>query len=133
MNTIIHLKKTNGDVEDKEKLIKWFEKMLNRIPDGEHLLEINPTDRTDRQNKYYWVCINYLAKAFGMSPNELHEHCKSEWLPTQEYFVLIKKKQLRSTTDLDKDQMSDYIEKVIRLAAEQGIVLPDIEEYKHQY
>lgn len=133
MNTIIHINKINGEVVFRQKLERWFSRMLDRIPEGEHLLEINPTDRTDQQNKYYWVCVNLLAKTFGISPNELHEHFKSEWLPSQEYFILVKKKQLKSTTDLYKDQMCDYIDKVVRFAADQGIVLPDVEEYKHQY
>lgn len=131
MKTIAHIRKVGGEIEDREKLTKWFDRLLNKLPDGEHLLEINPTDRTDAQNKFYWVCVRILANNFGISPEELHEHFKSEWLPSQEFFILTKRKQLRSTTDMSKDEMSVYIDKVIRLAAEQGIVIPDPEEYKH--
>ena len=38
---------------------------------------------------------------------------------------------MTSTTEQSKDQMSDYIERVIQFAAENGIALPDLEEYKH--
>ena len=46
---------------------------------------------------------------------------------------MTKNKQLRSTTEQNKDEMSEYIENVIAFASEQGIVIPDIEEYKHSY
>ena len=36
-------------------------------------------------------------------------------------------------TEQNKDEMSEYIENVIAFASEQGIVIPDIEEYKHSY
>lgn len=131
MKTIARIRKVGGEVEDRDKLIRWINMLLDKMTDGEHLIEISPTDRTDAQNKFYWVCVRIIANTFGVSPNDLHEHFKSEWLPSQEYFVLTKRKQVRSTSEMTKDEMSEYLEKVIRLAAEQGIVIPDPEEYKH--
>lgn len=132
MKLIQRVKKEGGVVQEREKLIRWFNRLLDKIQDGELVIELNPTDRTDAQNKYYWVLVHILAQSFGISDNQMHEFLKSAFLPSQDYFVLIKKKQLSSTTEQNKDEMTEYIEKVIRFGAEQGIVLPDAEEYKHQ-
>lgn len=131
MKLLKKIQKEGGEVKDREKLNKWLNKVLDSMPDGEFLMEINPTDRTDSQNKFYWVCIGIIARAFGISPNTLHTHFKSEWLPTEEYLVLVKKRRKTSTSDMTKDEMTEYIDKVIRFAAEQGIVIPDPEEFKH--
>lgn len=131
MKALQRIRKTDGAVEDREKLLRWFSRYLDQMPDGEQLIEFIETSRTDAQNKYYWVVLGIMAHSFGTTAEELHEYCKAEFLPTQEWFTLIRRKQLTSTTEQDKDQMSIYIDRVIRFAAENGIVLPDIEEYKH--
>jgi len=131
MKTLAHIRKEGGEIQDKPKLVKWFCRLLDKLPDGDHVVEIAPTDRTDMQNRFYWVCVNIISHQFGISSEQLHEHFKSEWLPRQEYFILTKHKQIRSTSDMNKDEMTEYIDKVIRFAAEQGIVIPDPEEYKH--
>lgn len=131
MKTISKINKTDGEIQEREKLLRWFNKLLDKMPDGEHIIEISSPDRTLAQNKYYWVVLGIIANEVGTSPYEIHKYCKSEFLPSQEYFVLVKKKGISSTTDLTKEEMVSYIDKVILLAAEQGIVIPDIEEYKH--
>lgn len=131
MKAIQRIRKTNGEVEDRDRLLRWFSRYLDRMPDGEQLIEFIETSRTDAQNKYYWVILGIMAQEFGTTAEELHEYCKAEFLPTQEWFTLIRRKQLTSTTEQSKDQMSDYIERVIQFAAENGIALPDLEEYKH--
>ena len=133
MKMMQRIRKEGGVVQDREKLLKWFNKLLDKLPDGEIVLELNPTDRTDAQNKYYWVIVHILANEFGITDNNMHEYLKDTFLPKREYFVLIKNKQLKSTTEQNKDEMSSYIDNVISFASEHGIILPDIEEYKHKY
>lgn len=131
MKAIQRIRKTNGDVENRDRLLHWFSRYLDRMPDGEQLIEFIETSRTDAQNKYYWVILGIMAQEFGTTTEELHTYFKAEFLPSQEYFTLIRQKRLTSTTEQSKDQMSDYIERVIQFAAENGIALPDLEEYKH--
>ena len=133
MKLMQRIRKVGGEVQDREKLLKWFNKLLDKLPDGEIVLELNPTDRTDAQNKYYWVLVHILAGSFGITDKDMHDYPKDTFLPKREYFLMIKNKQLRSTTEQNKDEMSEYIENVIAFASEQGIVIPDIEEYKHSY
>ena len=47
--------------------------------------------------------------------------------------MVIKNKQKESTTTLNVDQMGTLIDNVVRFAAENGIVVPDLEEYKHTH
>lgn len=131
MKAIQRIRKTNGEVEDRDRLLRWFSSYLDRMPDGEQLIEFIDTSRSDAQNKYYWVILGIMAQEFGTTAEELHTYLKAEFLPSQEYFTLIRQKRMTSTTEQSKDQMSDYIERVIQFAAENGIALPDLEEYKH--
>ncbi len=133
MKTIQHIRKIDGQVQDRERLLRWFSRYLDKMPDGEQLIEFIETNRTTMQNKYYWVVLGIMAQSFGTTAEDLHAYFKAEYLPSQEYFTLISNKKLKSTTEQTKDQMSIYIDKVIRFAAEQGIVIPDIEEYKHHF
>ena len=131
MKAIQRIRKTNGEAEDRDRLLRWFSRYLDRMPDGEQLIEFIDTSRSDAQNKYYWVILGIMANEFGTTAEELHTYFKSEFLPSQEYFTLIRQKRITSTTEQSKDQMSDYIERVIQFAAENGVALPDLEEYKH--
>lgn len=132
MRNVQYARKVDGEVEDKEKLLKWFGRFLDKMPDGEVLIEFTSTSRTDAQNKYYWVIVGIIGRTLGMQPEDVHKYFKECFLPKTEYFVAIKDKQLRSTTEQTKDQMAAYLDKIIRFAAEQGIIIPDLEEYKHK-
>lgn len=134
MKTIQHLHKINGEVVEREKLLKWFNRVLDKMADGDYVLDIDTTNRTDAQNRYYWgVVIPTLSNSFGISRDDIHEFLKDKFLPSQEYFVLTRQKKLSSTTAQTIDEMSSYLEKTIKFAAEQGVIIPDAEEYKHQY
>lgn len=133
MKHLQHIRKTDGVVQDRERLLRWFSRYLDRMPNGEQLIEFIETDRTTMQNKYYWVVLGIMAQSFGTTAEELHAFFKAEYLPSQDYFTLIRKRRLTSTTEQTKDQMSIYIDKIIAFAAEQGVVIPDLEEYKHAY
>lgn len=133
MKHLQHIRKTDGVVQDRERLLRWFSRYLDRMPNGEQLIEFIETDRTTMQNKYYWVVLGIMAQSFGTTAEELHAFFKAEYLPSQEYFTLIANRKLKSTTEQTKDQMSVYIDKIIAFAAEQGVVIPDLEEYKHAY
>lgn len=132
MKQIYRIVKTDGEVVEREKLLRWFNRYLDRMPDGERVIEFVESTRTNTQNAYYWVVLNIMANEFGTTPNELHEYFKGEFLPSQEYFTLISRRRMRSTTEQTISQMAEYIDKVVRFAAENGVVIPDLEEYKHQ-
>lgn len=131
MKQVQRIRKVAGEVQNREKLLKWFNHYLDKMVDGDYTMELRECTRTDAQNKYYWVVLGIMAQAFGTTAEDLHDHFKEEYLPSHEYFTLISQKKLRSTTEQTKDQFVEYLDKVIRFAAENGVVIPDIEEYKH--
>jgi hypothetical protein len=133
MRNLTYIHKVNGEVQDREKLLRWFNRYLDTCQNGDMLIEFVSAPRTNAQNAYYWVVIGIIARNLGISTDELHEYFKEMYLPKQEYFVAIKKKQIQSTTILNVDEMAAMIDKVVRFAAENGVVIPDLEEYKHTH
>ena len=133
MRNLTYIHKVNGEVQDREKLLRWFNRYLDSCPNGDMLIEFVSAPRTHAQNAYYWVITGIIASHLGISSDELHEYFKEEFLPKQEYFVAIKKKQIQSTTILNVDEMAKVIDKAIQFAAENGVVIPDLEEYKHTH
>ena len=100
MRNLTYIHKVNGEVQDREKLLRWFNRYLDTCPNGDMLIEFVGAPRTNAQNAYYWVVTGIIARHLGISSDELHEYFKEMYLPKQEYFVAIKKKQIQSTTIL---------------------------------
>ena len=133
MRNLTYIHKVNGEVQDREKLLRWFNRYLDTCQNGDMLIEFVSAPRTTAQNAYYWVVTGIIARHLGISSDELHEYFKEMYLPKQEYFVAIKKKQIQSTTILNVDEMAAMIDKVILFASENEVVIPDLEEYKHTH
>lgn len=133
MKSLTYIHKVNGEVQDREKLLRWFNRYLDTCPNGDMLIEFVSAPRTNAQNAYYWVVVNTVAMHLGTSEDELHEYFKAKYLPKEEYFVVIKNKQITSTTTQTKDQMASFLDNVIRECAELGCPMPDLEEYKHMH
>lgn len=75
-------------------------------------------------NAYYWgVCIKYLAEYTGYEPDELHDALKARFLTDNSG----KLPRVRSTASLDTKEFSEYVDNVIRVAAEPGVVIPPAE------
>ena len=75
------------------------------------------------QNGYYWaVVVPLLAEYCGYEREEMHEALKMKFLLTHEDSAF---PTLRSTTDLDTAEFTEYIEQCRRLAAGYGVVIPD--------
>ena len=81
--------------------------------------------RSLSQNAYYWgVVIALLGEYCGYDPDQLHDALKLKFLVDRqnEQYGLVK---VRSTSDLDTAEMTEYIEQVRRWAAEIGCNIPD--------
>lgn len=90
-------------------------------------------NRSNRQNAYYWVCLNYISKDTGELPDVLHDTFKAMFLKKQ---IKIKNKIISvvgSTTELDSLAFSEYIEKIASFMADFGILLPSAEEYEYEF
>ena len=133
MRNLTYIHKVNGEVQDREKLLRWFNRYLDTCPNGDMLIEFVSAPRTQAQNAYYWVVVGDIAKHIGIAPDELHEYFKEMFLPKEEYFVVIKNKQKESTPTLNVDEMGAFIDNTIRFGAEHGAPIQDLEEYKHTH
>jgi hypothetical protein len=133
MRNLTYIHKVNGEVQDREKLLRWFNRYLDTCQNGDMLIEFVSAPRTQAQNAYYWVVVGDIAKHIGIAPDELHEYFKEMFLPKEEYFVVIKNKQKESTTTLNVDEMGAFIDNAIRFGAEHGAPIQDLEEYKHTH
>ena len=68
--------------------------------------------RTIAQNNDYWSILRGWAPVYGDRPEVMHQICKNHF-------------NVESTSKLNGAEFSEYIENVIRLAAEQGYAHKD--------
>ena len=83
--------------------------------------------RSLNANRYYWgVVVAAAAEWSGHEPEEMHEVWKALFLPRVQ--VLLPTGELvdrpGSTTELDTEQFSDFVNKAIRWLGEQGVPVP---------
>ena len=92
------------------------------------------TTRSLSQNALYHLFLDVICRETGNDHNNLHEYLKRELLPPKFIKVMINKKEIErkipaSTTELDKTQFIDYLDKISALTQ---IQIPNTEEY-HEY
>jgi hypothetical protein len=86
--------------------------------------------RSNKQNRYYWLCLNFIGNEIGEDPDELHDTFKAMFLTDRTGKIPI----VRSTTKLNTMQFMEYMDKITRKMAETGITLPSPEDmYQDDY
>tara|TARA_Y100000296_G_C5077622_1_gene208200 strand:+ start:172 stop:519 length:348 start_codon:yes stop_codon:yes gene_type:complete len=81
--------------------------------EGECYIDIKPSKiRNTAQNNYYWSILREFARQVGYQPEELHYWCKHHF-------------KVETTTDYTKEEFSEFIDRVILWAAEQGYPVKD--------
>lgn len=82
--------------------------------------------RTQQQHKFYFAYLGIIARETGNDKDELHEWAKKEFLTTgiTEIFGT-KIRKVKSTTDLNKAEFSEYLE---RISARTEIPIPQVDE-----
>lgn len=81
--------------------------------------------RSRSQNAYYWVYLGVIARETGDNADDLHEFLKRKLLAPVFKTILGKEVKLpRSTTDLEKWEFGEYLEKICALT---NVPLPDPE------
>ncbi len=86
--------------------------------------------RSNQQNNYWWgVCYPLLAEMTGYTDTEVHELCKTMFLPPR--ILKIKGKSYcvsKSTTSLTVSEGVEYTDKLRNLGVELGGHIPTPEE-----
>lgn len=109
-----------------------------RTAEGEQIeVVIRPLKltRSQRANRYYWMCLGVIASETGHRKDELHEFFKDEFLTPKVIRLeddaggAIERKIHPSTTRLKSDEFTDYLRRVKEFALHRlNIVLPEPEE-----
>ncbi|MBS4082942.1 MAG: hypothetical protein KGZ73_05275 [Rhizobiales bacterium] len=79
--------------------------------------------RSRSQNSFYWTYLEVIARDTGDNADDLHEFFKRKLLAP--VFKTIRGEEVklpRSTTDLDKLEFTEYLDKIAALT---GIPIPD--------
>lgn len=109
-----------------KKAKQYFNKLLTSYSKFE-LSKITPK-RTLKLNSYLHVCINIYAIEFGYTLKEAKTYLK-RICP----FMVYEKngqKFLKETSKMNSQECSEFIEWVRNYSAQEGLYIPDAEEYK---
>jgi hypothetical protein len=90
------------------------------------VIEEEKETRSVSANRYYWAYLEIIARETGDNADDLHEFLKRKLLPPR--FIKVRGEELRvpsSTSDLDKLQFTDYLDKIAALT---GVPLPNAED-----
>ena len=84
--------------------------------------------RSTEQNNLYWMYLRLIEDETGNDSKKLHLIFKEKFLPKKYYEALgLTVQKSKSTTELSKEEFSDYLDKIERLT---DIPVPDTEGYK---
>ena len=101
----------NGKIRWRDE--KGLAEYLNLIDSEEVYIDIKASKvRNTAQNNYYWAILREFGKQCGYHPEEMHDVCKSHF-------------KLLTTSEFTVEEFSEYIDRVIMYAAEQGFPVKD--------
>lgn len=119
----------------KEGKMTWgsvynHQRFLNCLKENEgkdFRIELLQSTRSLSQNALYWMYLELIEKETGNPANDLHEYFRRTLLSPKWLKVMGKEiKVPQSTTELKKEEFSDYMDKI---CAEVNIPIPDTENY----
>jgi hypothetical protein len=104
---------------------------INALPDGKHYdvtIAKHKDKRSISQHRLMWLWITCIADDTGGDKDQIHEELKAMFLPRVQVVGLYGELHQRpvSTTALNKEQFTEYLQKVqVFAAAELGVSLPE--------
>lgn len=121
-------------IDSEERRRAAAEYVARLISSPVHCVDIKPykRNRSQAQNRTMWMWYGAIADHVGSTPEEVHEEMKVRALGIESKIVagqvLIRPK---STTELDVEGMSRFMEAIQQLAAELEVELPMPDDYKY--
>jgi hypothetical protein len=86
---------------------------LKMNPNAQYRIERLVPTRTNSQNALYWAYLGFIEHETGNLSDNLHEFAKRKFLPPK--FITINGEEIKipsSTTDLNKIQFGEYLDKI---------------------
>lgn len=102
-----------------------FERYVRNLKDGpfEVIVRKARVQRSLSQNSYYHgIVVKLIADCCGYEPEDCHRALRARFLSEPGELGLAR---VKSTTELDTREFSDYVEQCRQLAAEFGVYIPD--------
>lgn len=90
-------------------------------------VEVKPhkRNRSLAQNRLYWMWLHVMSEYTGYDDQELHLTCREQFLGYEPITIRGERVfTLKSTTELTVRQMTDYLNRVARLAYYLEVTLP---------
>lgn len=109
---------------DKQGL---FNNFLSKMNGTRVIISVEPEEkaRTINQNRLYWLYIRIISEETGHGEDDLHALFKQKFLPNIKSRVFDEEVTvIKSTTRLNTDEFSEYINKIEELV---GIPVPSLE------
>ena len=106
-------------VEGRKRLVLnapiQFQIEIKKYPEGKELalrLDDRKAKRSNAQNSYLWgVVYQLISETTGYTVNEVHEWGKRKFLPKKDIIIgSVLVQSTKSTTELNKNEMTEYIE-----------------------
>ena len=124
---------STGELKNGVLTIKnapWWRNLFAKYEDCKVrvIVERVKNSRSQRQNNYYWFCMEVISKEQGNTPSELHDIFKSLFLKTKRVWRAGNVTTLKSTTQLTKGEFVEYMENIKAEVANLGITLPEANE-----
>tara|TARA_R100000664_G_C2714365_1_gene110031 strand:- start:523 stop:867 length:345 start_codon:yes stop_codon:yes gene_type:complete len=90
-----------------------FNRFLNEI-EGDVWIDLKtaPKTRSPQQNAYYRTIIRQIGIHLGYNEDEMHDVIKAKF-------------KIQSTKDLDVEEFSELLDRIIRFAATLGFIVQD--------
>lgn len=117
---------------------RFYARFAEAFKDGEKFaITVQKSTRNLRQNALYWVWCTLIAKEYGCSPEYIHAENKRLFNRITEPYADPKTGEIHeveyagSTSELSVDAFAEFMERVQRGWASQGVDLPSAndEEY----
>lgn len=122
------------EFSNKRELSKFLEEDQAKGYKGNYMVTVEKEKwrRSNEQNSYlFGVVYKTISDYNGDTVNDLHQYFKRALLPPK--FVKAMGKEIKipsSTTDLNKVEFGEYIERIRAEVAPMGIIIPEAENKK---
>lgn len=113
--TIFYFKQIGGLIQwqNQRALFDWL--LSHGDYKGSYVVEIEKekSKRTLKQNDFMWLYLDHIEKETGNLATDLHELFKRKFLPPVPKTIMgVEFKIPASTTELTKQEMSEYLDKI---------------------
>ncbi|HZQ45102.1 MAG TPA: hypothetical protein VFA99_17760 [Acidobacteriaceae bacterium] len=103
----------NGRMSMAPSTAARFESWKRRMEGKQIAIDEHRPKRSNQQNRFYWFYLGIIEAETGHNANELHEFFKHTFLPRKTAKIYDNVVEYRgSTTELDKTEMSEYMDKI---------------------